>query len=104
MVRRQNFGNKLAPKKSKIMQKQESFEQEPERNFFYKLPTDCKRFTYEFFSPKGIDVKNRVLKVDTELGYKWIADPPPTIKYLKEGTKITWEGKNLKAFDAYKFE
>jgi len=38
------------------------------------------------------------------LGYKWIADPPPIIKYLKEGTKITWEGKNLKAFDAYKFE
>jgi len=26
------------------------------------------------------------------------------LKYLKEGTKITWEGKNLKAFDAYKFE
>ncbi len=58
----------------------------------------------QFFSPKGVDIKNRVLKVDTELGYKWIADPPPVIKYLKEGTKITWEGKNLKAFDAYKFE
>jgi len=46
----------------------------------------------------------RVLESDTELGYKWIADPPPIIKYLKEGTKITWEGKNLKAIDAYKFE
>lgn len=78
--------------------------EEPERNFFYKLPTDCKRLTYEFFVSRGFDVKNRVLKVDTELGYKWIADPPPTIKYLQEGTKITWEGKNLKAFDAYKFE
>jgi len=78
--------------------------EEPERNFFYKLPTHCKRLTYEFFIPKGVDVKNRVLKVDTELGYKWIADPPPTIKYLPEGTRITWEGKNLKAFDAYKFE
>lgn len=78
--------------------------EEPERNFFYKLPTDCKRLTYEFFIPKGFDVKNRVLKVDTELGYKWVADPAPTIKYLPEGTKISWEGKNLKAFDGYKFE
>jgi len=40
----------------------------------------------------------------SRLGYKWITDPPPVIKYLKEGTKITWEGKNLKAFNAYKFE
>lgn len=78
--------------------------EEPERNFFYKLPTDCKRLTYEFFVPKGFDVKNRVLKVDTELGYKWVADPAPIIKYLPEGTKISWEGKNLKAFDAYRFE
>jgi len=44
------------------------------------------------------------LKVDTELGYKWIADPLPKVKYLKERTKIIWECKNLKAFDAYKFE
>jgi len=78
--------------------------EEPERNYFYKLPTDCKKFTYKFTIPKGADVKNRVLKVDTELGYKWIADPPPTIKYLKEGTVINWVGTNLNAFDAYKFE
>jgi len=78
--------------------------EEPERNFFYKVPTDCKKFTYEFFVPREVDVKNRVLKVDTELGYKWVADPPPTVKYLQEGTKITWEGKNLKAYDAYRFE
>jgi len=78
--------------------------EEPERNFFYKLPTDCKKFSYQFTIPRGVDIKNRILKVDTELGYKWIADPPPIIKYSKEGTKITWEGNNLKAFDAYKFE
>ncbi len=35
---------------------------------------------------------------------KFPDERPPTIKYLKEGTKITREGKNLKAFDAYKFE
>ncbi len=31
-------------------------------------------------------------------------DRPSGVKYLKEGTKIIWEGKNLKAFNAYKFE
>lgn len=78
--------------------------EEPEHNFFYKLPTDCKKFTYKFRIPKGIDVKNRVLKVDTELGYKWLAEPPPKIKYLPQGTEVTWEGTNLHAFDAYRFE
>jgi len=78
--------------------------EEPERNFFYKIPTDCKKFTYKFTIPKEVDVKSRILKVDTELGYTWVADPPPTIKYLKEGTEITWEKNNLEKGDAYKFE
>jgi len=94
----------IKPKQRKRFVKIEYDWEEPERNFFYKLPTDCKKFNYKFSIPKGVDVKNRILKVDTELGYKWVANPAPTIKYLKEGTVITWEGTNLKAFDAYKFE
>ena len=94
----------IKPRQRKRYLKIEYDWEEPDRNFFYKLPTDCKRLTYKFTMPKGVEVKNRVLKVDTELGYKWVADPPPTTKYLPEGTVITWEGANLKAFDAYKFE
>ncbi|HUT07016.1 MAG TPA: hypothetical protein VMW74_10080 [Nitrosopumilaceae archaeon] len=78
--------------------------EEPERTFFYKIPTDCKEFTYRFSIPKGVEIKNRVLKVDAELGYKWNADPPATLKFLQDKTTITWQGKNLKAFDAYKFD
>ena len=78
--------------------------EEPERGYFYKVPTSCKKFTYQFSIPKGFDVKNRVIKVDTDLGYKWIAEPPATTKYLSDKTVISWEGKNLNAFDAYKFE
>jgi hypothetical protein len=78
--------------------------EEPERTFFYKVPTDCKSFTYKFSIPSGVEIKNRALKVDAELGYKWNADPPATMKFLKDVTTITWEGKNLKAFDAYKFD
>ena len=78
--------------------------EEPERTYFYKVPTACKLFTYKFTIPKGIEIRNRVLKVDSELGYKWNADPPATIKYMKDKTQIIWQGKNLKAFDAYKFD
>jgi len=94
----------IKPKQRKRFLKIEYDWEEPDRNFFYKLPTDCKKLSYKFTIPKGVDVKNRILKVDTELGYKWVAEPAPKIKYLKEGTVITWEGTNLKAFDAYKFE
>jgi len=57
-----------------------------------------------FWSEPYLIFLNRVLKVDTELGYKWIADPHLGVKYLEESTKIIWGGKNLKVFDAYKFE
>lgn len=78
--------------------------EEPERNFFYKLATDCKKFRYRFTIPRGIEIKNRVLKVDTEMGYKWHASPAPEIHYLDDVTEVTWEAKNLKAYDSYKFE
>jgi len=78
--------------------------EETEGNFFYKMPTDCKNFTYSFSIPREHDIKARVLKVDTELGYKWIANPPPSVKYHKKTTEMSWEGKNLKAYDAYRFE
>lgn len=78
--------------------------EEPDRSFFYKLATNCKKFSYKFTIPKGIDIKNRVLKVDTEMGYKWYADPPSDIRFGQKNTIITWTGKNLHAYDAYKFE
>lgn len=78
--------------------------EEPERYFLYKLASKCSHFKYIFTIPRGIEVKNRILKVDTEMGYKWHVSPAPSIKYLPKVTEITWESKNLKAHDAYKFE
>jgi len=94
----------LKPRQRKRYLKLEYDWEEPERNYIYKIPTDCKKFTYEFTIPKGVDIKSRILKIDTELGYKWIAEPPPKISYLPDKTKIKWEASNLKAFDSYKFE
>lgn len=49
--------------------------EEPERNFFYKLATDCKRFRYKFTIPSSVRIKNRILKVNTEMGYKGTSIP-----------------------------
>jgi len=78
--------------------------EEPEHNFFYKLATDCKSFKYKFIAPKGYDVKNRILKIDTELGQKWLAKPAPVMKIKDGKTIVTWEAKNLKAHQAFRFE
>ena len=94
----------LKPRQRKRFVTMEYDWEEPERTYFYKVPTDCKTLSYNFSIPKGVQIKNRVLKVDTELGYKWNADPPASIKFLSNKTKINWQGKNLKAFDAYQFD
>lgn len=78
--------------------------EEPEHNFFYKLATDCKSFKYKLTVPKELDIKNRILKVDTELGYKFMAKPAPVMKTINDKTVITWEAKNLKAHQAFRFE
>jgi len=78
--------------------------EEPERSFFYKLASDCKKLKYRFTIPKGIDITTKAMKVDTEMGYKWYTDPPPKIRYHKDHTEVIWEGTNLKAYDAFKFE
>ncbi|MDE1763701.1 MAG: adenylate/guanylate cyclase domain-containing protein [Thaumarchaeota archaeon] len=78
--------------------------EEPERNFFYKVSSDCKKLQYHFVMPKGIEVKNRVLKVDPETGYKTHASPAAKVRYLRDRTEITWQKSNLVAYEAYRFE
>lgn len=78
--------------------------EEPERNFFYKVSSDCKQLRYYFAMPKGTDVKNRVLKIDPETGYKTHATPAAKVEYLKDRTEISWQKSNLSAYEAYRFE
>ncbi len=78
--------------------------EEPDRNFFYKFASDCKKFKYLFTIPKGVELRNRVLKVDPETGYKTHATPSATIKYLDNKTEMSWQASNLHAYDAYRFE
>ena len=93
----------ILPKQRKTLKLEYDWE-EPNRNFGYRFASDCKRFSYTCFIPKGMDVKNRILKVDTETGLKIHASPPANVKYLDDRTAITWEKTNLKAYDAFQFE
>ena len=81
--------------------------EEPERIFEYILPTKCKKFRYVFTIPKGTKIKNRILEIVKELGYKTRVDPPPKIKFLKNKTEITWETSQkriINPYDSFEFQ
>jgi len=54
------------------------------------------------FVSNGIDVKFAQDNVSHSI--KNVLRGLATMKFLKDVTTVTWEGKNLKAFDAYKFD
>ena len=90
----------ILPKKTKSIKLQYDWE-EPERNFLFRVPSDCREMTYLFSMPKGQDEQIRILKVDLETGLKVHADPPPHIKHVDDKIIVSWTKPNLKAFDAY---
>jgi len=93
----------MLPKQKKVLKLEYDWE-EPERNFFYKFASNCKKFKYLLSIPKGIELRNRVLRVDTETGSKIHASPPPKVTYVDDNAVISWEKTNLRVHDAYQFE
>lgn len=75
--------------------------EEPERQFYYRFASDCKRFTYLLTAPKGMDINQKIAKVDSETGDKMYAATPAAVKYLPDKTEVSWEGNNFRAFEAY---
>jgi class 3 adenylate cyclase len=94
----------LKPAQKRRFLKLEYDWEEPERNYFYTLGTDCKKFKFLLTAPKKLEVKQRVLKVDPAARSKTYVSPPPEIKFLKQKTEISWQASNLKAFEVYRFE
>jgi len=93
----------IKPKQKKILRLEYDWE-EPTRNYFYRFASNCKDFSFLCTIPKGLELKNRILKVDTETGYKILATPPALIKRQDDVTTISWGRQNLRAYDAYQFE
>jgi hypothetical protein len=96
------FLKPVKPKQRKVLTMEYDWE-EPERVFSYTFSSKCKEFKYLFSIPKGVQINDRVLKIDPELGEKRYADHPQVVKSLPNKTQITWQTSNLKANDTYEF-
>ena len=92
--------NPIEPKKSKTIKLRYDWE-EPDKNFLFRVPSDCKEMTYMLSIPRDYDPQIRVLKVDIETGLKINATPSPTVKRFDDKTVVSWTKNALKAFDAY---
>ena len=80
--------------------------EEPYRVFEYVLSSRCKKFIYTLSVPKNLNIKNRILEVEKELGLKKRADPPAKIQYLSDKTKITWKtdkNRTLNKHETFEF-
>ena len=75
--------------------------EEPDREFIFELPTNCKRFYYKSIIPNAVKPRVRSFK---RVGLSEKQPLEPTIKHGKKNTEILWEGKNLKAHDEYIFQ
>jgi hypothetical protein len=78
--------------------------EEPERNFVYHLASDVKKFGFTLVAPKGLEIKQRVLKIDQGTKHKTHASPSSKVRYFKDRTEVTWDAKNLHAYEQYGFE
>lgn len=92
--------NPVEPKKSKTIKLRYDWD-EPDKNFLFRVPSDCKEWTYMLTVPKNYDPQVRILKVDLESGLKINATPSPTIKRFDDKTVVSWSKNGIKAFDAY---
>ncbi len=59
------------------------------------------KFKFVLSVPKELDIKNRILEVERELGLKKRADPPAKIQYLSDKTKIIWETEKTRTLNKH---
>ncbi|MEM2140969.1 hypothetical protein [Nitrososphaera sp.] len=78
--------------------------EEQDRQFTYRFASDCKKFAFLLTVPKGLEVHQKVVKVDTESGEKILAPTPATVRFLPNRTEISWSASQLHAYDAYRFD
>jgi hypothetical protein len=92
----------LAPKKSRVIIMEYDWE-EPLRMYFFRSPTDCKKLTYSFIAPKGVELKTRTLKVDSVSGSKTDVLTLPVETSSNNKTLVTWSKNDLTAGESYEF-
>lgn len=78
--------------------------EEPDRQYSYRLSTDCAKFFFRLLAPKEFAIKPKIVRDEMEIGEKVHAAVPPAVRFLKDKTEVTWTSSNLKMFDAYRFD
>ncbi len=76
--------------------------QEPKRYYYYSFASDCRNFKFALVMPKGIEVTQRVYRVNYHTKEKTYA-APAKVRYLAKMTEVTWSAANIPAHDAYEF-
>jgi hypothetical protein len=95
----------IKPQERKRFTRLEYDWEEPDRHYSYTMASDCRKFNYSLFLPKGLELGNqKVLTVDPMTGDKRYATTHAIVKYLDQGTQITWSASNLRARDTYRFD
>jgi len=94
----------LKPKQKGRWTKLEYDWEEPDRHYFYRCASNCKKFTYSLTVPRNLQINQKVVFVDVESGEKRYAKIPAQVKYLEDKVQIDWQGTNLQAHDAYRFD
>jgi len=94
----------LKPKQKGRWAKLEYDWEEPDRHYFYRCASNCKKFTYSLTVPRSLQINQKVVYVDVESGEKRYAKIPAQVKYLEDKVQIDWQATKLEAHDAYRFD
>ena len=93
----------IKPDSTKFLKLEWDWE-EPNRNYVYKISSECKKFRYILNISNKTELKQRVLKIEPELGSAEYASPTPIVRYHNGKTHISWERNNVRVHDAYRLE
>lgn len=71
--------------------------EQPDRHYFYRFTSSCKKFKYLFTTPKELVLYQKVVYMDIGTGEKRYARNPTSVNYLPDRTEIRREASNLQA-------
>lgn len=94
--------NKLVPPGKQGFARIEYDWQEPNRYYYYSFASQCKNFQFLVTVPKGVDVTQRVYRVNYHTKEKTYA-APAKVRYRRNKAEVTWSAQNIPANDAYEF-
>jgi hypothetical protein len=77
--------------------------EEPDRTYSYRFASDCKKFAFLLTVPKGMEINQKIVRVE-ETGDKFFAASPPVVKYLPSKTEVSWSASEIRAHETYRFD